>query len=88
MKITQKTLLLAALFAGALAAPASIKNKLGQINAKNLAQFGGGGDLGGGDVPCGCDITAKLDEFELPALPLVECPCVFQDLPGLGASES
>jgi hypothetical protein len=37
MKITQKTLILAALLAGAFAAPASIKNKLGQINAKNLA---------------------------------------------------
>ena len=59
MKITQKTLLLAALFAGALAAPESIKNKLGQINAKNLAQYGGGGVVTGGHSDC--DITADLD---------------------------
>lgn len=87
MKITQKTLLLAALFAGCLAAPESIKNKLGQINAKNLAQYGGGGTVGGGHTGGDCDITAALDTFDLPSLPLVECPCVFSDLPGLGASE-
>lgn len=57
MKITQKTLLLAALFAGCLAAPESIKNKLGQINAKNLAQFSGGCVTTGAD----CDITNVLD---------------------------
>jgi hypothetical protein len=36
MRNTHKTVLLMALLAGAFAAP-SIKNKLGQMNAKNLA---------------------------------------------------
>jgi hypothetical protein len=91
MRNTQKTALLVALLAGAFAAP-SIKNKLGQINAKNLAEaeskFGGsdGGNGGVGGGYDGCNVTAYLDDFNLPSLPFVECPCVFNEVPGLGSA--
>lgn len=56
-----------AAFLGYAMAGESIKNRLGQVNAKNLAQegFGGSGGVGGGD--CGC--AAIADTVYLPDLP-------------------
>lgn len=91
MRTTQKTVLLVALLAGAFAAPTqSIKNRLGQVNAKNLAQAqyngnGVGNGTNGGYLDC--DVEAMIPNFTLPTLPFVECPCVFNPLPGVGAAE-
>jgi hypothetical protein len=80
-------IILVALFAGIIAAAPqnSLKTRLGQKGAKNLAQSeivnlgtGAGecemGNLGSGDL-------------DLPALD-VSCPCTFTELPGLGAGLS
>jgi hypothetical protein len=92
MRNTSKTVLLVALLAGAFAAPQSIRNRLGQVNAKNLAQYGGsgGGSVGGGNSGSSleCDISALEDNFTLPSLPFTECQCQFNSIPGLGAAES
>jgi hypothetical protein len=81
----RNTLLLVALFAGVIAAAPqpTLKNRLGQMNAKNLAQVqGGSGGILEGGVDCG----------ELPPLtvdlPDLNCPCEFTELPGLGAGLS
>lgn len=88
MRNTKKAVVLMALLAGAFAAP-SLKNKLGQMNAKNLAELGGGlGQGEGGEIFAGCDISALAANFSLPQLPNVECPCVFTPIPGLGAAQS
>ena len=74
----KKSVVLMALLAGAFAAD-SIRNRLGQLNSKTLAQETLKAD-GGED--CGCDDWAV---GELPAVELPECPCNFSQLPGLGA---
>ncbi|CDW76381.1 UNKNOWN [Stylonychia lemnae] len=97
--MTSKAVILMALIAGTFAAT-NIQKKLGQMNAKNLAQNAGGGSLGGdvgGDWNCDLSNLGQIPDIELP-----ECPCNlkiyqaqvmqieikmvnFTQLPGLGA---
>lgn len=72
-----------ALLAGAFASE-SIRNRLGQMKAKTLAQESGNGAVqtDGGDDWCGGSLT------ELPEVQLPECPCEFTNLPGLGAGNN
>lgn len=78
-----------ALFVGLItAAPSqpSLKNRLAQNNAKNLAQTeskGSNGDSWGNFDLGDCDY--ELPDIELPPL---ECPCEFSELPGLGGGVS
>lgn len=75
----QKSVILMALFAGAFA-NGQLKSRLAQQNTKNLAQ----NVNAGGSVQAGwenCDLT----DITLPTIELPECPCVFHELPGLGA---
>jgi hypothetical protein len=74
----KKSVVLMALLAGAFAAD-TIRNRLGQLNSKTLAQETKGGLQSGDDCWCDGDLA------ELPAVELPECPCNFQPLPGLGA---
>jgi hypothetical protein len=55
MRNTQKAAVLLLLLAGAFAGSAPIKTRLGQLNAKTLAQVqgGNGGGNGGGDEGAG-----------------------------------
>ena len=80
-------ILLVALFAGIIAAsPASLKNRLGQKNIKNLAEVPTTivTSVGEGEMPT-CEISGA--GLNLPSLD-VECPCNFSQLPGLGAGIS
>ena len=82
-------IILLALFAGVIAAAPqnSLKTRLGQKGAKNLAQseiVNLGSDASAG-AECNCDISGA--NLGLPALN-VECPCAFHTLPGLGAGLS
>ena len=74
----KKSVVLMALLAGAFASN-TVKNRLGQMNAKNLAQEAGNGGVQAGGDWCPDGIT------ELPAVELPECDCEFTQLPGLGA---
>ena len=76
----KKSVVLMALFAGAFASN-TVKNRLGQMNAKNLAQEAGNGGVGAGSGGDWCPDGLT----ELPAVELPECPCQFTQLPGLGA---
>lgn len=76
---TSTSILLLALFAGAIAAQGTIRNRLAQNNAKNLAQ-----SWDSNWVDCGEDI-AQPPELNLTTL---ECPCNFSALPGLGGGLS
>lgn len=84
MRTTQKTVLLVALLGAAFAAPASIKNRLGQLNAKSLAQWGGDGGDVGGEEPATCDFG--LGSLTLPALPETDCDCAFEIPDSLGGA--
>jgi hypothetical protein len=79
----RNTLLLVALFAGVIAAAPqpTLKNRLGQMNAKNLAQVQGKDGLS--DFPVDCTVPDLSVD-----LPDLECPCNFTELPGLGAGLS
>lgn len=74
----KKSVVIAALLAGAFAS-STVKNRLGQMNAKQLAQESGSTGTGSGSDWCPDGI------LELPAVELPECPCNFTELPGLGA---
>lgn len=90
MRTTQKTVLLVALLGLSLAAP-SLKNRLGQVNAKNLAQWGGDGNGDGGVGGPGGDFESCLGDYDLtlPALPEVDCPCAFTPPEGIvGGAQS
>lgn len=78
---TKKTVVLMALVAGTFAAE-SIRNRLGQLSTKTLAQESNGGGVGSGDDWCVGGLT------ELPPIELPECPCNFSELPGLGSGHS
>jgi hypothetical protein len=85
----RNTLVLVALFAGAIiAAPTqpTLKKSLGQMSAKNLAQTEKGkwpkGDLGE-EVDCELPDLSFIDDDTI-----LECPCNFSQLPGLGAGQS
>ena len=71
-------ILMVALFAGAIYAQGTIKNRLGQKSAKNLAQVEGSDSWD-------CE-NVTVNPPILGALP--ECPCNFTELPGLGAGLS
>jgi hypothetical protein len=76
--------LLFALAAGTLAS-GNMKQKLAQMNAKNLAQnVNKGGNLAVGEGDNNCSINFG----ELPQVQLPECPCQFTNLPGLGAGQN
>ena len=66
----KKTLISAALVAGAFAGP--LKGRLAQMNAKNLAQA----------TIEDCDFQPITS---IPDISLPECDCDFTELPGLGA---
>ena len=84
----RNTIILVALFAGAIiAAPTStLKKSLGQMSAKNLAQTEWNMD----NVSTGME----FENCEIPDLSgfvnntLLECPCNFSQLPGLGGGQS
>ena len=82
----RNTILLVALFAGAIAAAPqaapSLKNRLGQMNAKNLAQVEVEQD---GNDWSGCEIPSGLGDISLEN---ISCDCNFTQLPGLGAGQS
>lgn len=71
--------ILFALAAGTLAS-GNMKQKLAQMNAKNLAQNVNKGSLGLGEGE-----NCQINFGELPNVQLPECPCQFTNLPGLGA---
>lgn len=76
----KKSVILIALFAGAFT-NAQVKSRLAQQNAKNLAQnINAGGSVSAGEWG-DCNFT----DISLPTIQLPECPCVFHELPGLGA---
>lgn len=69
------------LFAGAIfAQQGSMRNRLGQMNAKNLVQAQ---SQGGDDWSCDDVSVGSPDVGDLP-----ECPCNFTQLPGLSAGLS
>jgi hypothetical protein len=74
----RNTILLVACFIGAIfaAEPATLRNRLGQVASKSLAQQEAV-DAAGGDL-----VVAR------PASQALECPCNFKQLPGLGAGEA
>ena len=74
----RNTILLVACFIGAIfaAEPATLRNRLGQVASKSLAQQEAG-DAAGGDL-----------QVAVPARQALECPCNFKQLPGLGAGEA
>lgn len=77
----------AALFVGLItAAPSqpSLKNRLAQNNAKNLAQTESQEVHNDWQFDLG-DCDYELPDLELPPL---ECPCEFSELPGLGGGVS
>jgi hypothetical protein len=88
-------IVLLALFAGVIAAAPqnSLKTRLGQRAATNLAQseitnLGNEAGAAAGatsESQCTCDVNSE--NLSLPALN-VECPCAFHTLPGLGAGLS
>ncbi len=84
-------IVLLALFAGVIAAAPqnSLKTRLGQKAATNLAQSeitNLGAEAGAtAESQCSCDVNSA--NLGLPALN-VECPCAFHTLPGLGAGLS
>jgi hypothetical protein len=80
--------ILLALFAGVIAAApqSSLKTRLGQKAANNLAQSEIV-NLGAGEATCDCNAEVNTSNLGLPALN-VECPCAFHTLPGLGAGLS
>lgn len=73
------TILLVACFIGAIfaAEPATLRNRLGQVASKSLAQQDAAVDAAGGDL-----------QVAVPARQALECPCNFKQLPGLGAGEA
>ena len=79
------TILLVALFAGAIyAAPntqPTLKKSLGQMSAKNLAQTEWSDSMDECQIPP--DFGAGFDNETI-----LECPCNFTQLPGLGAGQS
>jgi hypothetical protein len=83
-------IILLALFAGVIAAAPqnSLKTRLGQRAANNLAQSEIV-NLGAGESAaiCDCNTDVNTANLGLPALN-VECPCAFHTLPGLGAGLS
>ena len=87
IKFLMKIILLA-LFAGVIAAAPqnTLKTRLGQKGAKNLAQSEIT-NLGAGE--CATDMGNNLgsEGLDLPSLD-VSCPCNFHQLPGLGAGLS
>lgn len=84
-------IILIALFAGIIAAAPqnTLKTRLGQKGAKNLAQAQipklNAGEMAPTDGSCQCDLTGE--SLNLPSLD-VSCPCTFHQLPGLGAGLS
>ena len=78
-----KSIIALALVGATFAAP-SLKNRLGEVNAKNLAQATFGGEYPSTPV----ESAPACGDFNLPTLPFTECPCVFNDLPGVGAGEN
>ena len=74
----RNTILLVACFIGAIfaAEPATLRNRLGQVASKSLAQQEAV-DAAGGDL-----------QVAAPARQALECPCNFKQLPGLGAGEA
>lgn len=83
--------LLLALFAGVIAAAPqnSLKTRLGQRGAKNLAQSQVVNLNAGDNTGCATDLGGNLqsEDMSLPTLD-VSCPCNFHQLPGLGAGAS
>lgn len=78
-----------ALLAGAFASE-SIRNRLGQMKAKSLAQESDNGAVGSNDVGSSDvgDDWCSGTLTELPEIQLPECPCEFTNLPGLGAGNN
>jgi hypothetical protein len=74
----RNTILLVACFIGAIfaAEPATLRNRLGQVASKSLAQQEAV-DAAGGDL-----VVVS------PARQALECLCNFKQLPGLGAGEA
>jgi len=104
----RNTILLVALFAGAIAAAPqtqpTLKNRLGQMSAKNLAQVenvsaaAGASAESSSSSSAGASVSAgaggDFSGCQVPAdlgsiqLGSLECPCNFTQLPGLGAGLS
>ena len=86
----RNTIVLVALFAGAIiAAPTStLKKSLGQMSAKNLAQTEGGdwNKEWVGSSMTDCEVPDLSGVFDNATL--LECPCNFSQLPGLGGAQS
>lgn len=81
-----KSLVLLFAFAAGTLAAGNMKNKLAQMNAKNLAQnIDKGANL---NVNLRGDNDCNINFGELPAVQLPECPCQFTNLPGLGAGQN
>ena len=76
----KKSVVLMALVASTFAAD-TIRNKLGQVNAKNLAQEAMIQAASPASNWCNCATNLAA----LPAVSLPTCPCTFTPLPGLGA---
>lgn len=82
---SRKTIVLVALLGAAFAAP-SLKNKLNQVNAKNLAQYGGEETPVGSGSGSGDSCLVDINDLHLPALG--ECTIGSAPLPGLGSGEN
>jgi hypothetical protein len=83
-------IILVALFAGIIAAAPqnTLKTRLGQKGAKNLAQSENPVILGSHADECNTDMgSLGSGSLDLPSLD-VSCPCTFTELPGLGAGLS
>ena len=78
MTTATKLILLTVFIVGTFAAPSAIKNKLGQMNAKTLAEVETEGVIGIPPPGCNPIVTA------VPYLALPACPWNFSTLPGLG----
>lgn len=91
MRNTQKAAVLLLLVAGAFAGSAPIKTKLGQLNAKTLAQVQGGNaggeEAAGGQGGAGGAgyVGSRLRQGAAGQAYPLECPCEFSQLPQLGA---
>ena len=76
------SVILLALFAGAIAAQGTIKNRLGQMSAKNLAQV----EQAASPSFANCDIPG--DFGAIGGLNDLNCPCNFTKIPSLGGALS